>query len=70
MTRRRRRVWLKSFAVARATLTNTTVDEHDPSIAYTGTWTTNNDTLFYGGSSIYTSTPGDSFSFNFSGTSP
>ncbi len=58
---------LSVATIRRATLTNTTLDESDPSITYTGSWTTNNDTLFHGGSSIYTSTPNDSLSFQFAG---
>jgi hypothetical protein len=49
-------------------LQNTTLDDNSPEITYNGTWTSNQVDLFYGGSSIYTSTPGDSFSFNFSGS--
>jgi hypothetical protein len=54
--------------LVRSTLTNTTLDDSSPLITYTGSWTTNQLPLFYGGSSIYTSTPGDSLSFNFSGS--
>ena len=53
----------------RATLTNTTVDDNESRLRYTGDWTTNNVTDFWGGSSAYTDTPLASVSLNFSGTS-
>jgi hypothetical protein len=49
-------------------LTNTTLDDPSSLIKYSGSWTTNQNPLFSGGSSIYTSTPGDSFSFDFEGS--
>lgn len=48
-------------------MTNTTLDETSSEIAYEGTWTSNSNDLFYGGSTIYTNGDGDSFSFNFTG---
>ncbi|KAJ9116262.1 hypothetical protein QFC24_006777 [Naganishia onofrii] len=52
-----------------ATLTNTTIDDPDTTaIKYTGSWTTNNVTDFWGGSSIYTNTPGDTISLSFTGS--
>ncbi|KAJ9091474.1 hypothetical protein QFC21_007210 [Naganishia friedmannii] len=52
-----------------ATLKNTTIDDPDTAaIKYTGSWTTNNVTDFYGGSSVYTNTPGDSLSLSFTGS--
>ncbi|GHJ83639.1 hypothetical protein NliqN6_0041 [Naganishia liquefaciens] len=52
-----------------ATLTNTTVDDNESRLRYTGDWTTNNVTDFWGGSSAYTDAPLASVSLNFSGTS-
>ncbi|KAI5450921.1 hypothetical protein NCC49_002661 [Naganishia albida] len=51
-----------------ATLTNTTVDDNSSLLNYTGSWTTNNVTDFWGGSSAYTNTPGDSVSLSFGGS--
>ncbi|KAJ9115405.1 hypothetical protein QFC22_005162 [Naganishia vaughanmartiniae] len=52
-----------------ATLTNTTVDDPDTAaLKYTGSWTTNNVTDFYGGSSVYTNTPGDAVVLSFVGS--
>ncbi|KAJ9108198.1 hypothetical protein QFC20_003561 [Naganishia adeliensis] len=51
-----------------ATLTNTTVDDNNSTLKYTGSWTTNNVTDFWGGSSAYTNTPGDSVSLAFAGS--
>ncbi len=50
-----------------ATLTNTTIDETSGLIKYNGTWVEESDPLFLGGSSIYSATAGDSFSFDFEG---
>ena len=52
----------------RSTLTNTTLDDPSPLITYSGQWTTNQNPLFSGGSTIYTSTPGDSLTFSFQGS--
>jgi hypothetical protein len=49
-------------------LTNTTLDDPSSLITYTGQWTSNQNPLFSGGSTVYTSTPGDSFSFTFQGS--
>lgn len=53
------------FGAEGSNVTNKTLDDSDPDITYNGTWTTNNSTDFWGGTSIYTGTPGDSFSFDF-----
>lgn len=49
-------------------LQNITLDDNSPEITYNGTWITNQVDLFWGGSSIYTATPGDSFSFDMEGS--
>ncbi|KAJ9105829.1 hypothetical protein QFC19_003399 [Naganishia cerealis] len=51
-----------------ATLTNTTIDDPDAALKYTGSWTTNNVTDFWGGSSVYTNTPGDAVALSFAGS--
>ncbi|KAK8845599.1 hypothetical protein IAR55_006315 [Kwoniella newhampshirensis] len=48
-------------------LTNNTLDDAGPSIAYQGTWTSEGGS-FFNGSSIYTQGPNNSLSFNFSGS--
>jgi hypothetical protein len=50
----------------RATLTNTTLQETDARITYKGTWDSNTNPLFSGGSTTYTNTD-SSFSFDFEG---
>jgi hypothetical protein len=56
------------FNFISAQLQNITLDDNSPEITYNGTWTTNQVDLFWGGSSIYTATPGDSFSFDMEGS--
>ncbi|KAF8144685.1 hypothetical protein K438DRAFT_1873392 [Mycena galopus ATCC 62051] len=57
------------IAPAGATLTNTTLQETDPQLLYTGNWTENvHNPLFSGGYSRYTNGDGASVSLNFTGT--
>lgn len=60
---------LTQISYYRSTSTDTVLDDPNSMITYTGSWTTNQDPNFYGGSSIYTSTTGDSMSFSFVGES-
>ncbi|WWD22547.1 hypothetical protein CI109_107040 [Kwoniella shandongensis] len=48
-------------------LTNATIDDAGPNIAYQGTWTSEGGD-FFNGTSIYTQGPNNSLSFNFSGS--
>lgn len=48
-------------------MTNTTLQETDPSITYKGTWENNTNPLFSGGGTTYTNTD-SSFSFQFEGS--
>ncbi|KAK1926021.1 hypothetical protein DB88DRAFT_537969 [Papiliotrema laurentii] len=51
-----------------AELTNTTVQNDDPKIQYSGDWTTQNGPNFSGGTSTYTSGQKSSFNFSFQGS--
>jgi hypothetical protein len=44
------------------------VDQNNGSISYSGSWTTGYDSSDYGGSHVFSVTPGDYFQFSFSGT--
>jgi hypothetical protein len=57
-------------ADARATLSNTTLDDRAPEIGYEGQWTQQEGPNFHGGTSSYTSGPGNALTLNFSGASP
>jgi len=59
---------LRFAGLDRATLTNTTLQETDSRIVYTGTWDNNTNPLFSGGGTTYTNTD-SSFSFEFRGSS-
>lgn len=49
-------------------LHNVTVDDSDPAIVYVGTWGGGtNDTVSYGGSHRWTTTPNNSATFTFEG---
>ncbi|KAK4689604.1 hypothetical protein P7C73_g513, partial [Tremellales sp. Uapishka_1] len=50
-----------------ATLTNSTLDDSSTDITYSGTWASNSEDGFYGGTSHYTDGAGDSMSFQFQG---
>jgi len=51
----------------RATLTNTTVQNDDSKVQYSGSWTTQSGPNFNGGTSTYTSGPNNAFTFSFEG---
>lgn len=55
--------------MSRATLTNTTVTNKSARLHYTGTWNSNNDQRFIGGSSSYTQEDGGSVALSFNGSS-
>ncbi|KAF9529115.1 hypothetical protein CPB83DRAFT_284511 [Crepidotus variabilis] len=56
------------MAPAGATVKDTTFEETDPGIKYSGTWASNKSPLFSGGGSAYTDDDGGSFEFSFEGS--
>ncbi|KAG8874390.1 hypothetical protein FRB97_005951, partial [Tulasnella sp. 331] len=50
------------------TVTNTTVEDNNPSVTYSGTWTSQSNALFSGGTSMETVQQGGSASLSFTGT--
>lgn len=57
-----------TVGAAGAILTNTTIDNVSPLLAYTSTWSSNNDTRFIGNSSAFTNVDNASVSLSFSGS--
>ncbi|KAH8826997.1 hypothetical protein DL96DRAFT_1226613 [Flagelloscypha sp. PMI_526] len=53
---------------AGATITNTTLEETDSRIKYSGKWSNNTSELFHGGGTMYTNENGASFELDFEGT--
>ncbi|KAG8846602.1 hypothetical protein FRB96_001946 [Tulasnella sp. 330] len=53
---------------AGATVTNTTVEDSDPSVTYSGAWTSESNPIFSGGTAIYTAQNGGSASISFKGS--
>ncbi|ORY29306.1 hypothetical protein BCR39DRAFT_532216 [Naematelia encephala] len=51
-----------------ATLANTTLDDRASEIVFTGSWTQQNNDLFYNTTSSYTEGPGNNFQVNFTGS--
>ncbi|KAJ7594133.1 hypothetical protein C8J56DRAFT_1121302 [Mycena floridula] len=56
------------LAPAGATVSNTTIEESDPALTYSGTWNTNKSPNFSGGGSSYTQEDGASVSLSFHGS--
>ncbi|KAK7445755.1 hypothetical protein VKT23_014751 [Stygiomarasmius scandens] len=56
------------LAPAGATVSNTTLEENDPSLKYSGTWGKNTSGNFSGGGSSFTQGDGASVSFSFNGS--
>lgn len=53
----------------RATLTNTTLDDRDPNVTFSGDWTQQTGPNFFNQTSTYTQGAGNTFEFKFEGTS-
>lgn len=54
----------------RSTLTNTTLDDRDPNVTFSGDWTQQNGPNFFNQTSTYTQGAGNAFEFKFEGKIP